>query len=365
MQLQYSRIQMHVRACDSYIMATSSMPSKLLVTFSIVMAAVLVTAVQGTPAGSGSTTESTASGKLNLILVTYEAIEGEYYGSDDLAIRFLSNEERVSISTFGYGERSAEAEKHLLDLARPPELENARMMNILGAEVLYFNTTVDGESKIVEFFVPHRYKARVTSAINSHNLAKLHRVTKKLHRDRNSIERAAKKMLEDPAMLLLQEAMFAMGANGLQGRENPAALKLYIAAMRLLEWRGRVLGDDGSRELEEDGSRELEEDGSREPEQNDYFAALQRQKRSHCQRCHSGTCPDEYHRRNCLGLCGKGCSCWSWVCGDCCYQQGCYEHDVCCGYCGYFSWTCLNVWGFWNWCDDHFYRFPQCTRDCR
>ena len=33
---------------------------------------------------------------------------------------------------------------------------------------------------------------------------------------------------------------------------------------------------------------------------------------------------------NCRGMCGKGCSCWSWVCGDCCSHEGCYEHDLCC-----------------------------------
>ena len=37
-------------------------------------------------------------------------------------------------------------------------------------------------------------------------------------------------------------------------------------------------------------------------------------------------CPD----LECLSLCGYGCSCWKWVCGDCCYHLGCYGHDICC-----------------------------------
>ena len=32
----------------------------------------------------------------------------------------------------------------------------------------------------------------------------------------------------------------------------------------------------------------------------------------------------------CLGMCGRGCWCWSIVCGDCCFHRGCYEHDRCC-----------------------------------
>jgi len=32
----------------------------------------------------------------------------------------------------------------------------------------------------------------------------------------------------------------------------------------------------------------------------------------------------------CYGMCGPGCSCWSWVCGDCCYHYGCARHDSWC-----------------------------------
>lgn len=32
----------------------------------------------------------------------------------------------------------------------------------------------------------------------------------------------------------------------------------------------------------------------------------------------------------CFGMCGYGCSCWSWVCGDCCYHGGCAQHDNWC-----------------------------------
>ncbi len=33
---------------------------------------------------------------------------------------------------------------------------------------------------------------------------------------------------------------------------------------------------------------------------------------------------------DCYGMCGYGCSCWSWVCGDCCYHGGCAKHDSWC-----------------------------------
>jgi hypothetical protein len=33
---------------------------------------------------------------------------------------------------------------------------------------------------------------------------------------------------------------------------------------------------------------------------------------------------------SCYGMCGYGCDCWSWVCGDCCYHGGCATHDSWC-----------------------------------
>jgi hypothetical protein len=43
---------------------------------------------------------------------------------------------------------------------------------------------------------------------------------------------------------------------------------------------------------------------------------------------------------DCYGMCGPGCDCWSWVCGDCCYHWGCAVHD---------NW-CRE--GEWWWCDN-------------
>jgi hypothetical protein len=36
--------------------------------------------------------------------------------------------------------------------------------------------------------------------------------------------------------------------------------------------------------------------------------------------------PDRAH--DCFGMCGPGCDCWSWVCGDCCYHDFCADHDA-------------------------------------
>lgn len=44
---------------------------------------------------------------------------------------------------------------------------------------------------------------------------------------------------------------------------------------------------------------------------------------------------------SCYGMCGNGCSCWSWVCGDCCYHSGCAIHDSWCREGEW--WYCYNI----------------------
>jgi hypothetical protein len=39
---------------------------------------------------------------------------------------------------------------------------------------------------------------------------------------------------------------------------------------------------------------------------------------------------------SCYGMCGPGCTCWHWVCGDCCNHYGCAHHDDACRTC---SWS--------------------------
>jgi hypothetical protein len=51
----------------------------------------------------------------------------------------------------------------------------------------------------------------------------------------------------------------------------------------------------------------------------------------------------------CFGMCGQGCDCWSWVCGDCDCWMGCYQHDEYCSCDCMMAYCCLNI--FWVECD--------------
>jgi hypothetical protein len=48
----------------------------------------------------------------------------------------------------------------------------------------------------------------------------------------------------------------------------------------------------------------------------------------------------------CYGMCGRGCSCWSFVCGDCCYHNGCARHDDYCRGSGF--WDTAKCWTNWG-----------------
>ena len=62
----------------------------------------------------------------------------------------------------------------------------------------------------------------------------------------------------------------------------------------------------------------------------------------HGRECPCGLCPLV---SECLGMCGPGCSCWSFACGDCCYWAGCYQHDLKCRD-SFFSFACLLPFNF-------------------
>ena len=96
---------------------------------------------------------------------------------------------------------------------------------------------------------------------------------------------------------LLEEAADAVGKKGLNGRNTPAALPFFVLALRITQ-----LAKDSN---------------------YDNITITQRYKRS----CRG---PPTRLNDECIGLCGKGCRCWRWLCGDCCWHRGCYDHDLCC-----------------------------------
>jgi hypothetical protein len=96
----------------------------------------------------------------------------------------------------------------------------------------------------------------------------------------------------------------ALGANGITGKTHPASLYLHGLALS-----------------------SAKRHGTRVPPLDDVAPS------ANCQDRTGDPCGDR-----CLGMCGPECTCWSWVCGDCCGHIGCLVHDLTCRLCDDSPW---------------------------
>src|SRR4051794_25136921 len=118
-----------------------------------------------------------------------------------------------------------------------------------------------------------------------------------------------------PAYAALPWLSHALGANGFNGRDYPAALAMHMF--------NKGVGERLNVQLPKIVDRvELSE--------ND-----------------NGYCSSYPNGGNaCYGMCGNGCSCWSFVCGNCCYHGGCANHDNYCRGSGFWDGAkCWTTWG--------------------
>lgn len=105
-----------------------------------------------------------------------------------------------------------------------------------------------------------------------------------------------------PEMKLLPTLSRLLGERGINGRDYPASFSLHLLASQIAEQETAVAISS----LPVDGDEEV----------------------LACQDLRSNP-----GKNDCYGMCGRGCSCWTWVCGDCCYHKGCAYHDTQCRTC--------------------------------
>jgi len=125
---------------------------------------------------------------------------------------------------------------------------------------------------------------------------------------------AIKELLQMEEVYLLDDAAHAIGAKGVNGINTPAVLPFFLFALKITE----TLYSES--QLHNDTVAEIPE----KPivrQKRGWGWGWGRRKNS----CHRYR--DNYE---CRGLCGPRCTCWWFVCRNCCYNQGCYDHDICC-----------------------------------
>ena len=134
---------------------------------------------------------------------------------------------------------------------------------------------------------------------------------------------------EQPAIRLLEPAAQALGEDlGIIGKDEPSIMAFYATAMKLTETY-----DKNRREMVT---------MARAPNPWEMYISRRVNIQAYPD-CDLTTCPP-CQDDQCIGLCGKGCDCWSWVCGDCCFHEGCKDHDLCCS--DWYSFSCLMPYYF-------------------
>jgi hypothetical protein len=150
-----------------------------------------------------------------------------------------------------------------------------------------------------------------------------------------AIQESLDRLAAHPAVRLLEPAAWALGEElEIIGKEEPAAMAFYTAAMTLTEAYNK-------------NRRAMV---SRVRKSNPWDTYTSRRAKGKFPDCDLGTCPP-CQEDECFGLCGYGCTCWAFVCGDCCYHLGCKDHDICCRDTFYSVSCLLPVPYFWFSCD--------------
>lgn len=89
-----------------------------------------------------------------------------------------------------------------------------------------------------------------------------------------------------------------------------------------------------------------------------------RKKRTLFQEEKENSCQDlrsDPNNNDCLGMCGYGCSCWYFICGNCCQNRLCFEHDKCCRH-DMYTINCLIPIVHSLSCEDGYGGYPSCLQ---
>ena len=238
------------------------------------------------------------------------AVAGTFRSWEGDGIRFRSTPDSLEITTLDGAD--------ILKLYKPSAAKSRTMSEVKPAVVYQFLEDVYAESneRMYRFSASDfDIGAAITQGIDlvSHLrlLANLQLQAKPLNDPITALQASIDQLVVHPATRLLEPAARALGEDtGIIGRDEPAAMPFYLAAMTLTEKYKR-------------------NQRAKAKKNNPLSTYLNRPKRGRYPDCDLESCPP-CKEDDCYGLCGYGCTCWSFLCGDCCYHLGCKDHDACC-----------------------------------
>ena len=260
--------------------------------------------------------DSDSQGVLMVLTATPEAVEAVYRSPDGRGIDFQSEK-------YGDAQSVTVRNNHgkiILEVIHPSK--QSTLVTAMSDEFLLVHSPY---GKTEEYTVPPLHSPHVRALVQSGEVPDEYMLSKLEEATAETRERVFGALLGLPEMRTIKEASFALGESGVTGTDSPAALVFYAIAMRLTQ------------SVQEDSNDNVpaHEQGC------GWFSSGSRcgHNDACCKKCPKGS--------QCLGMCGPVCSpCWWFACGDCCYHQGCYDHDVCCRKYGFVSVQCLVPVGF-------------------
>ena len=217
-----------------------------------------------------------------------------------------------------------------------------------------------GKTYLVE---NHRNRREAVEVFNS-------RRTRSDSSDDHEVERAVDELRADQDTRLLEQLAFALGDFGISGKNSPSARFFYMVARSVNDIipNNKTVNDPTGISWDYHGSGTIEPNSDLSPtsdptgfpraQRSSDSSARSRRKRGWWGATAPPPTCEAYPNRdlNCRGMCGRLCDCWEFVCGDCCFHQGCYEHDLCCNH-DFGSFACL--FPFWMTCE-WYHAYPGC-----
>ena len=303
----------------------------LIVTVGFLLVAIVAVSV-ATGVGVGVSISQAVTGAeqeesgLDVSVVTKEKLEG-WYCNPGRGIHFLS-----TINESGYYLSITTIEGKNIYIVIKSQNAPMTMMTLNDSYFLVIeNYTSDGQMNRVDYIVPRANASNMEEMIEEypHNTSDIMHMVETAG-VREELHSCIEQLLMQSETVLIIEAALALGESGVTATEYPAALPFYMLALQISNAKVNI-----KRDLVHKAHNKGHPFSSR------FIGTAYEGCPSQCTRCPYPQGTDE-----CFGLCGPGCTCWEFVCGDCCLHQGCLEHDQCCEDNGYFSSSCFLPFGF-------------------
>ena len=311
---------------------SSSMPyiTAVLVILSILAIAVICTAIGigvGVSLTHNKSDQPPSSGLSSDTAVTQEQLQGEYYGTQG-GIRFST----AMNATYAVLSITTTRGEHIVYIVHPL----ASNMTMIGVNDTNFLLIENNQQDYIDYddYVIPRDAMNLMKLIMSGNGKMTDDILQKLNN--KTVNETRQSVLYYLAMsyeaVLIIEAAQALGDRGIMGMDYPSVMSFYQFALRLANTR------------EISSATEYGAEDNFAPDSRGYQHRQQRAVLcNNGATCSSNRCPFRKYSNNCFGMCGPDCTCWDFVCGDCCVHQYCLTHDQCCADKGFYTLTCFSV----------------------